>query len=258
MSGLSPDNGAMPVKRGEGDLRAGGGRFATTRWSLVLAAGNRSVAGWREALSDLCETYWYPIYAFARRLGKDPEEAEDLTQEFFARLLEKNALRQVHPAKGRFRSFLLASFKNFVTDEARRANALKRGGGRTPLSIDLETAEGRYVREPSHDETPDRVFERRWALALLERAVERLRREHDRSQRKHSFEVLRRFLPGGGAVRYAEAAREMGIGEVAVKVAIHRFRRRFRDVLVEEIAHTVEAPEEIDAEVRHLLAALEH
>lgn len=233
------------------------GRFVTTRWSLVVAAGNREVPGWREALADLCGTYWYPIYAYARRLGKDPEEAQDLTQEFFARLLERNALTHVRREKGRFRSFLLASFKNFVTDEARRALAQKRGGGHAPLPFELETAEGRYLREPSHDETPDKIFERRWAMALLERSVERLRREHEEEGRKHSFEVLRQFLPGGSAVPYAEAARQLGVGEVAMKVTIHRFRRRFRTVLLDEIAHTVQTPEEVDEEVRHLMAALD-
>ncbi|MGD8376817.1 MAG: sigma-70 family RNA polymerase sigma factor, partial [Acidobacteriota bacterium] len=233
------------------------GRFVTTRWSLVVAAGNREVPGWREALADLCGTYWYPIYAYARRLGKDPEEAQDLTQEFFTRLLERNALTHVRREKGRFRSFLLASFKNFVTDEARRALAKKRGGGQAPLPFELETAEGRYLREPSHDETPDKIFERRWAMALLERSVERLRREHEEERRKHSFDVLRQFLPGGSAVPYAEAARQLGVGEVAMKVTIHRFRRRFRTVLLDEIAHTVQTPEEVDEEVRHLMAALD-
>jgi RNA polymerase sigma-70 factor (ECF subfamily) len=233
------------------------GRFVTTRWSLVLAARDRAVPGWRDALSDLCRAYWYPLYSFARRLGKDPEEAQDLTQEFFARLLEKDTLRHVHPEKGRFRSFLLAAFKNFVTDEARRASAEKRGGGHAPVSFDLPVAEGRWAREPSHDDTPEREFERRWALALLERAMVRLRSDYERSGKEHSFEVLKRFLPGGGGpVTYAEAARELGIREVAIKVTIHRFRRRFRKILLEEIGHTVSTPEEVESEIQHLLEAL--
>ena len=233
-------------------------RFRTTRWSLVCAAGNRADPGWRDALSDLCGTYWYPIYAFARRTGRHPEEAQDLTQEFFARLLERDTLRHVDPQKGRFRSFLLASFKNFAADEARKARADKRGGGQTPVSFDIETAEGLYHREPSHEQTPEKIYERRWALTVLERAVDRLRKEQQRKRKERSFEVLKVFLPGGGEpVPYADAARALDMNEVSVKVAIHRFRKRFRALLLEEIAQTVETQEEIDAEVRYLMAALE-
>ncbi len=237
---------------------AGGrGRFATTHWSVVLAAGDRAVGGWRDALSQLCLTYWYPLYAFARRMGRDPEEAQDLTQEFFARLLERDMLQHAHPEKGRFRTFLLSCFRNFLTDEYRSHHARKRGGGAPPIPIELVTAEGRYMREPSHDQTPEKIFERRWALTLLQRALDSLEREYAGTPREEVFSHLKRYLPGGkGSVPYSETARALGMTEVTVKVAVHRLRARFRNVLLDEIAHTVERPEEVEAELRYLLAAL--
>ncbi len=237
---------------------AGGGRFATTHWSVVLAAGDRGSPARQEALSSLCQTYWYPLYAFARRTGSRAEAAQDLTQDFFAHLLEKETLRQVDPGKGRFRSFLLSCFRNFQADQQRRARALKRGGGKPPVPIELETAEGLYVREPSHDQTPEKAFERHWALTLLQRAVDRLEEEHTGPRRERLFATLKNYLPGGQApVPYAEAARELEMNEVTIKVAIHRLRQRFRVVLLEEISHTVEREDQVEDEVRHLLSALE-
>jgi RNA polymerase sigma-70 factor (ECF subfamily) len=237
---------------------AGGGRFATTRWSVVLAAGNRASPGWQDALSDLCRSYWYPLYAFARRTGVAPEEAQDLTQEFFARLLQKDSLRHADPEKGRFRSFLLTSFKNFVSDERARARAQKRGGGHSPIPIDIETAEGMYTLEPSHEHTPEKLFQRRWALTLLRRAVDRMGEEHVGPRKERLFGKLKAYLPGGaGAPSYARTARDLEMSEVTVKVAVHRLRQRFRTVLLEEIAHTVETEEEVEAEVRYLLSALD-
>jgi RNA polymerase sigma factor (sigma-70 family) len=254
MASDDEQRGALP-----GDVPlAGGGRFRTTRWSLVLAARNRAAAGWRDALSDLCSAYWYPLYAFARRLGQGPEDAQDLTQEFFARLLERDGLKTVDRERGRFRSFLLASFRNFATDEGRKARARKRGGGVAPIPIDLETAEGRYVREPADPRTPEDVFERRWALTLLERAIGRLQTEHVSAGKDKAFEALKGYLPGGGGdpVPYAETAARLGVTEVGVKVTVHRFRKRFRSLLLEEISQTVETEEEVDAEVHHLMSAL--
>jgi RNA polymerase sigma-70 factor (ECF subfamily) len=247
----------MTDETGRGSPPGGGGRFATTRWSIVLAAGDRGSPTRQEALSSLCQTYWYPLYAFARRTGMRAEAAQDLTQDFFAHLLEKETLRQVDPEKGRFRSFLLSCFRNYQTDQQRRARAQKRGGGKMPVPIELETAEGLYVREPSHDQTPEKAFERHWALTLLQRAVDRLEQEHTGPRKERMFATLKNYLPGGRSpVPYAEAARELEMNEVTIKVAIHRLRQRFRAVLLEEISHTVDREDQVDDEVRHLLSAL--
>jgi len=234
------------------------GRFATTHWSVVLAASDRTSPRCREALSSLCQTYWYPLYAFARRGGAGAEDAQDLTQDFFARLLEKDTLRHVDPHKGRFRSFLLVSFKNFVRDQGRRARTQKRGGGQAPVPIDLDLAEGRFSREPSDKQTPETIFERRWALTLLERALDRLGEEYASSNRGEAFERLKGYLTGDtSSVPYVGVARDLGVTEVAVKVAVHRLRRRFRAALVEEIAQTVESESDVAAEIEHLFAALD-
>jgi RNA polymerase sigma-70 factor (ECF subfamily) len=234
------------------------GRFATTRWSVVLTAreGDPSLA--HEALATLCGLYWFPLYAYVRGRGASPEEAEDLTQGFFAHLLEKEALKRVDPAKGRFRSFLLASLRNFLSDERARETAKKRGGGATPVSLDAEEAEGRYSLEPAHGLTPERLFERQWALAVIEQALGRLSERYARTGKEAQFEALKVFLSGEKRpVPYAEIAQQLGMTELAVKVAVHRLRKRFRDVLREKIAHTVGDEKEIDSELRALYAALE-
>lgn len=249
------------MSKGGGDGRSAGGaagRFATTRWSVVLAARDGEEMPAREALATLCADYWYPLYAFARRRGAPPEEAQDLTQAFFTHLLEKDAIRHVDPGRGRFRSFLLASFKNFRSDQRERERAKKRGGGQTLVPIDRQAAEGRYALEPSHELTPERIYEKRWALTLIERTLDRLRERHARAGKEHQFEVLRIFLAGEKRpVPYARVARRLGMSELAVKVAVHRLRKRFRDLLREEIAQTVARDEEIEAELRALQAALE-
>jgi RNA polymerase sigma-70 factor (ECF subfamily) len=235
-----------------------GSRFMTTRWSVVLAAGGGDQPAAREALSTLCGQYWQPLYAFIRSRGSSPEEAEDLTQAFLVHLLEKEALRQVDPGKGRFRSFLLASLKNFMSDQRSKERAKKRGGGVAPIPLDAEEAEGRYRLEPAHDITPERIFERQWALAVIEQAMIRLRERYARTGKERHFDVMKIFLSGEKRpVPHAEIAKKLGITELAVKVAVHRLRKRFRDSLREEIAQTVSDSGDIDAELRALQTALE-
>jgi RNA polymerase sigma-70 factor (ECF subfamily) len=234
-------------------------QFATTRWSVVLAAGAPHGPAAREALADLCRGYWYPLYAFLRRRGHPSADAQDLTQGFFARLLEKDALRRAEPGRGRFRSFLLASLKNFVANEHDRNEALKRGGGREVLSLsfDFAAAENRYRLDPADEHTPEADFDRRWALALLERVRSELRREWTAAGKAAVFDRLERHLTGERAdVSYREQAESLGMTEGAVKTAVHRLRRRFREVLRAEIAETVATEDEIDDEVRALFDAL--
>ena len=235
------------------------GHFATTRWSVVLAAGaDTSSPGVHQALATLCETYWYPLYGFLRSRGFSAEDAQDLTQAFFARLLEKHALRHADPSRGRFRSFLLASLKNFAANERDREIAGKRGGGAPMLSLEIESAEGRFQMEPPTDETPERVFDRRWALTLLDRVMLRLQAEMTaRSEKSSAFDRLKTYLTGDQPqLSYAETASELGMSEGAVKVAVHRLRKRFRDLVRDEIAHTVSSPEDIEDELRHLWSSV--
>jgi len=235
------------------------GRFATTRWSLVFAAGAQgSSPDVHQALATLCETYWYPLYGFLRSRGYSAENAQDLTQAFFARLLEKHAVRHADPARGRFRSFLLASLRNFAANERDRDSAGKRGGGVPMLSLEIEHAEGRFQREPPTDETPERVFDRRWALTLLDRVISRLQAEAAARNDMHSpFDRLKTYLTGDEPqLSYAQTASELGMSEGAVKVAVHRLRRRFRDLVRDEIAHTVSSPEEVEDELRYLWSAV--
>ena len=242
-----PDNGPPP--------RAG--RFATTRWSLVLAAGQQTNLRSAEALAALCEMYWYPVYAFIRRQGYRAEDGADLTQAFFARVLEKHYFHDADPARGRFRAFLCASIRHFLSNERDRARTLKRGGNQPPISLDVETADGRYRIEPRDDLTPEKLFDRHWALLLIERALGRLREEQVSAGKGELFDQLKGFLTGDSAtVRYADVAKASGMTEGAVKVAVHRLRRHFRDTLVQEIAETVSDPADIDAEIEYLLKAV--
>jgi len=233
----------------------GSSRFPTTRWTLVVAAANPGQKEARSALASLCENYWYPLYAYLRRRGYSPDQAQDLTQEFFIRVLEGRYLYRADPQKGRFRAFILTSLKFFVADEEDRERAQKRGGG---LVVPLEFASGeeRYQREPAHDETPERIFERRWALSVLDRVVEKLRGEFVQHGRPEHFERLKVFLLGPSEAPYAALAREMSTSEGAVKVAIHRLRKRYRDLFRKEIADTVADPGEVDSELRYLAAVL--
>ncbi len=232
-------------------------RFLTTHWSVVLAAADRSSAGCEDALATLCGVYWYPAYAFIRRQGALPDEAEDLTQEFFARLLEKDYLEGVGPEKGRFRSFLLVCLTRFLSNERDRARAAKRGGGRRPLSIDFDGAEGRYRLEPAHQLTPQRIFDQRWALTLLEQVLDRLERDLAASGKAGLFDHLKVYLVAEqNAPPYAEVARKLGMSEGAVKVAVHRLRQRYGRLLRAEVARTVASPEDVDEEIQQLFEAV--
>ena len=233
----------------------GASPFPTTRWTMVVAAGDPKRKEARSALVSLCETYWYPLYAYLRRRGYPPDQAQDLTQEFFVRLLEGRYLDRADPEKGRFRSFLLVSLKFFVADEEDRLRARKRGGG-TLVPMELSLGEERYQREPAHGETPERIFERRWALSMLDRVMEELRKEFTLQGRPEHFERLKVFLLGQSDAPYAALSRDMNMSEGALKVAIHRLRKRYRELFRLEIADTVADPAEVESELRFLAAVL--
>ena len=231
--------------------------FATTQWSIVLRAAQPEDSAARAALEQLCRRYWFPLYAFARRRVAEVHEAQDLTQEFFLRLLEKNSLAAASPERGRFRSFLLTSLKNFLANELDRANAQKRGGGRERLSLDWESGESRLSLEPAHTDTPEREFERQWTLTLLDNVVSRLQAEFTDSGKARQFELFKASLTGGGAVLdYAIIAAELSMSEEAARQASHRLRKRYRELLREEVAATVESDDEVEDEIGRLLAAL--
>ena len=234
-----------------------GGRFATTHWSLVLAAGERGSAEAEEALARLCSLYWYPVFAFVRRQGHPPEEAQDLTQGFFARLIEKGDLADADQSRGRFRSFLLAACQHFLSNERDRTRAQKRGGGHLPISIDAAAAEGRYERALAHAETPERLYERQWCLTLLAGVLDDLREDYVASGKERVFDRLKDFLTTEeDAGTHADAARDLGMNAAAVKVAVHRLRRRYREALRRRVADTVESAQDVDDEIRHLFRAL--
>ena len=261
-----------------------GDRFATTHWSMVASAGRSHSPDASQALATLCENYWFPLYAFVRRAGHSADDAQDLTQEFFVRLLAKNYLAGADPQRGRFRSFLLGAMKHFLAKERRRQGAQKRGGHRPVLSLDFHSGENRYsLIEPVDNLTPERLYERRWALTLLDLVLGRLREEFRAAGKLDLFDALKQFLAGGtgkgdrpalperpfgcfaqsGPVplsspepTYVEVAKELGMSEGAVKVAVHRLRRRYRKLLKVEIARTIVEPESLEDELRELLAAL--
>jgi len=233
------------------------GGFATTHWSVVMAAGQGDSPQAADALAQLCGTYWYPLYAYVRRQGHGAQDAEDLIQEFFTRFLAKEYFGRADPALGRFRSFLLACLKNFLAEQRRQAQRLKRGGGQIVVSWDSRTAEERYGLEPADLTTPEQVYDRRWALTLLETVLARLAGEQSAAGKQDIFAHLKGYLwEEAREASYAETAARLNMTEGAVKVAVHRLRRRLRDLLREEVAQTVARGEEVDEELRHLIGAI--
>jgi RNA polymerase sigma factor (sigma-70 family) len=234
------------------------GRFPTTQWSRVVAAGNRGAPEAREALSGLCQAYWYPIYAYIRHRGYNPEQARDLTQDYFAYVLERDVLAKADPARGRFRAFLCTVCVRQLAARRDRENAARRGGGRTLVSIDPLDAERRYILEPAHELTPEHIFDRTWALTLLDRVVERLRNEYDDAGRSAKFEELITLLTRDPAtVTYSEIAERLCTTEGNVRVAVHRLRRRYGLLLREEIAATVVDAAQVEEEIQTLFEALQ-
>lgn len=238
-------------------LSADARQFTATHWSVVMAAGNGDSVEAAEALDTLCRRYWYPLYAFVRRQGHEVHDAEDLTQEFFTRFLAKEYFDRADPARGRFRNFLLACLKHFLSEQWRQAGRLKRGGRQTFLSWDSLTAEERYQSEPADPLTPEKVYDRRWALTLLEQALARLGAEQSAAGKAEVFAPLKDYLWGeGSGAGYAEVAARLGMTEGALKVTVHRLRQRYRELLREEVAHTVATIHEVDEELRYLVAVI--
>jgi RNA polymerase sigma factor (sigma-70 family) len=239
--------------------RADPGRavFVTTHWSVVLSAGHGDSTGAGQALASLCETYWYPLYAYLRRRAFSPEDAQDLTQEFFARLLAHNWIGDADRAQGRFRTFLLTALSRFLANEWDRARAQKRGGGAAMLSLESAVAEDRYLSDSTQSMAPDRLYDRQWALTLLDRALTRLKAEQEQAGKAAEFAVFSPLLTAErGQIPYGTVAARLGMSETAARQGVHRLRKRFREVFREEIAQTVATPEELEEEIRHLLAAL--
>ncbi|MDD5351282.1 MAG: sigma factor [Chthoniobacteraceae bacterium] len=233
--------------------------FATTRWTVVLEAGHESTPQAKHALEELCRTYWYPLYAYVRRRGYSREDAEDLTQAFFAHFLEKRSLEGLSAERGRFRAFLLASLKHFLANEWDKANSQKRGGRLTHLSLDWETADSQFQIADHTARSPDNVFDQEWATALLGKVIEQLRLEHKAARKEPLFARLKPFLiPDNGATSYAEAAGILGMEEGAVRTAVHRLRKRYRTLLRNEIAQTLTSAGEVEEEMRTLFGAFAH
>ena len=240
-----------------GSPSAGPRWFATTHWSVVLGATNSDAPGAAEALEQLCRTYWYPLYAYVRRQGYSPEDTEDFTQGFFACFLEKNYLAQVARERGKFRSFLLASLRRFLSDERDRARALKRGGGPIPLSLDAENAEDRYQKEPADEFTPEKLYERRWALTALDRAQACLKAEFAADNKSDLYEALKIFISGRiPDLTHAQVAARLGKSADAIRCAVQRLRRRYGELIRAEVAHTVASPIDVEEEIRHLLKVI--
>ena len=231
--------------------------FVPTHWSVVLSAKDRASPQSEAALEKLCGAYWCPLYAYVRRQGRSPHDAQDLTQEFLSRLVHKDYLDAVQQERGRFRTFLLMAFKRFLSDAWDKVRAQKRGGGIRNLSLDVAAAEEKYRVEAVDEVTPETIYERHWALTLLERTMSRLRQEYVAAGKSGVFDELKVFLTEAkGTISHADVARRMGLNEGTVRVSVHRLRKRFRELFREEIAHTVCNPEEIEGEVRYLMAAL--
>jgi RNA polymerase sigma factor (sigma-70 family) len=230
--------------------------FATTHWTAVISAGQRATPQSENALAELCGNYWYPLYAYVRRRGYSREDAEDLTQSFFARFLERNYLDGLSSEKGRFRAFLLASLKNFLANEWHKSRRQKRGGVTPPLSLDWQSADTRYQIDIPDHLTPDRIYDREWALALLERVITRLRGECVAANKTQLFDQLKPFLTADkSAVPYPQVAVALNMAEGAVRVSVHRLRRRYRELLRDEISRTLSDPAQVPDEMQALLSA---
>ena len=245
-----PSDGVEPSAKGSG-------LFTTTHWSVVLAAGQQDSPQASEALETLCRAYWYPLYLYVRRRGYGPEDAQDLTQDFFARFLEKGSFNLADPSRGRFRTFLLKSLQHFLADDWKRAHRAKRGGGTVELPLDGVVAEARYAAELTDTRSPERAYEQRWALTLLEQVLGRMREDYARVGKARLFEALQDFLWGSdGSVSYAALAQDLATTEGALRVAVHRLREHYRDRLRAEVVQTVSSPGEVDAELRYLIGVI--
>jgi len=237
--------------------QSGGADFTTTHWSVVMQAGDGDTPQAMQALETLCRSYWYPLYAYVRRNGHSPHDAQDLTQEFFARLLERKYIRHADRNQGRFRTFLLTSLKHFLINDWKKGNREKRGGGQKVLSLDEETAESRFATEPATAQPPDSLYDRGWAAILLDRALAALRAEFEQSGKLDLFERLKVFVWGEkNALSYAAMAAQLGMTEGAVKVAVHRLRQRNGELLRAEVAQTVSTPAEVNEELRYLVSVI--
>jgi RNA polymerase sigma factor (sigma-70 family) len=245
---MTEDKSDPPVERGD--------HFVTTRWSLVVSAGRKSSPHSERALAELCQIYWYPLYAFVRRKGHGKEDAEDLTQSFFETVLEKNSLEGLSEERGRFRAFLLAAMKHFLANDWDRKNRQKRGGGAVHLSLDWQDADDRYHLEPEDPTSPEKLFDREWALAVLQRVVDRLGEECAANGKAEFFDAVKDLLIGGDSVGYGTIAGPLSMDTGAVRVAVHRLRRRNRELLREEIAQTLDDPGRVDDELKALQVAL--
>jgi len=246
---LTPEN-STAADNTPGDI------FATTHWTVVLAAGKRSTPQADRALEELCRTYWFPLYAYVRRRGRTKEDAEDLTQAFFARFLAKNYLEGLNAERGRFRAFLLASLKHFLANEWDKSQRRKRGGGATHLSLDWQTADTQFQVTAVNETSPDKAFDREWAVTLLARVIQRLQAECEADGRGKLFSELKIFLTAGkGELSHAEAAKSLDMDETTVRVAVHRLRKRYRQLLRDEIAQTLADAADVDEEMRALFGA---
>lgn len=230
--------------------------FQTTRWSVIVAAGDSQTLVSRNALAALCETYWQPLYIYVRSRGYRAEEAQDLVQSFLTSLIERNGLRHADPERGKFRSFLLVSLKHFLSDEWDKSRAQKRGGGTAPLRLDFDAIEGRGIPEPTDAQTPDRLYDRAWALATLDAVLAALRAEYEAAARGDLFEALRGTLTGEPVGAYAELAPRLGMSEAAIKTAVHRLRKRYKALLSAQVAQTLTDDADPDVELRDLLEAV--
>ena len=250
---MNPDDSAAPPG-GEAVRQS---VFVTTHWSVVLTAGRRETTRARAALESLCQTYWYPLYAYVRRRGYSPEDARDLTQAFFVRLLERQSLANADPDRGKFRSFILGAMNHFLADERAKSLTQKRGGGHEILSLDLMAAEERFDLEPADNATPDKAFDKQWAAALLNEVLNRLEDAYRRDGKLSLFIELKQTLMGTRESQpYAVLAKRLSMNEGAIRAAVHRLRKRYRELLRDEIANTVSSQEEVNEELRYLFSVL--